>query len=380
MSLKNKLTAYTDRLEQQGLLRVRRVSDLAHSQQIHFDSNDYLALTTDKYLQQAYQEAYSRYPVGSGSSMLFSGYHPNHQALEQAFAEFLNVDQCLLFSSGYAANLAVTALLGAVQALCIIDKGVHASVYDGLALSKVDYHRFAHNSLGDLASKLTQVSKQAVVMTEGIFSMSGQRADLAAIYSLCALNQTELLVDEAHSFGVLGQQGRGAVHAHGLTQKEVPLRVIPLGKAFAAQGAMVAGQKDWIQALVQAGRSMIYSTGISPALSYGLLKTLEVVKQAEEQRNQLKKLIQSFKEQVAASPLSWMDSDTPIQQLQLGCPHLALSYAQELQKRGISCSASRRPTVTLQSTGLRIILTCRHTPEHIQQLFEHLHHIYEHSY
>ena len=161
------------------------------------------------------------------------------------------------------------------------------------------------------------------------------------------------MVDEAHSFGVLGPQGKGAVCYHGLTQKDVPLRVIPLGKAFAAQGAIVAGKQEWIHALLQAGRSIIYSTAISPALSYGLLKTLDIVVNADDRRLKLRQLVELFREEIKRSPLQWIDSHTPIQQLQLGCPHLALHYAQELKKKGISCSAIRTPTVSIKSTGLR---------------------------
>jgi 8-amino-7-oxononanoate synthase len=380
MSLNHKIKEYTHQLNQQGLLRVRQVTEPAKSTLIHFDSNDYLSLTHDKRIAAAYQHGYQSYPIGSGASMLLSGYHPTHQAVERAFADLLDVDECVLFSSGYAANLAVTALLGSLKAYCIIDKSVHASIYDGLALSQVSYTRYQHNDMTDLSLKLNLAVANPALISEGIFSMSGQISPLLTISSMCSNKQAALLVDEAHSFGVLGNQGKGAVHYHGLTQEEVPLRIIPLGKAFAAQGCIVAGQKEWINALLQAGRSIIYSTAISPALSYGLLKTLDIVVGAEERRLKLTQLIKFFKEQVKGSPLKWRASDTPIQQLFLGCPHLALQYAQELKKRGFSCSAIRTPTVNIKSTGLRIILNYRHHQEQIQQLFTMLQAIYEHKH
>ena len=376
MSLNDKIKEYTEQLNRQGLLRVRQVCEPANSALIHFDSNDYLSLSHDKRVAKAYQDGYAFYPVGSGASMLLSGYHPNHQAVERAFAELLNVDACILFSSGYAANLAVTALLGSLKVHCLIDKSIHASVYDGLALSQVSYSRYSHNDMLDLALKLKS-SPNSVLFTEGIFSMSGQIAPLSTISSLCFDGKAELLVDEAHSFGVLGNQGKGSVDYHGLTQKEVPLRVIPLGKAFAAQGALIAGKKEWINALLQAGRSVVYSTAISPALSYGLLKTLDIVACSDDRRHQLVQLVNLFKEQIKGSPLKWINSETAIQQLHLECPHLALHYAQELKKEGFSCSAIRRPTVNLKSTGLRVILNFHHQPEQIQQLFKKLHVIYE---
>jgi 8-amino-7-oxononanoate synthase len=310
--------------------------------------------------------------------MLLSGYHANHRAVERAFADLLAVDECILFSSGYAANLAMTALLGKLNAHCFIDKELHASIYDGLTLAQVDYTRYFHNNMNDLERKLTKQTNHSALITEGIFSMSGQIAPLTAISTLCIEAQTEVLVDEAHSFGVLGEYGKGAVAHHDLSQKEVPLRIIPLGKAFAAQGALIAGQSEWISALLQAGRSLIYSTAISPALSYGLLNTLDIVIDAEERREKLNGLVELFRNLIKTSPLDWGDSVTPIQQLRLGCPHLSLYYAQELKKQGISCLPIRTPTVCKKETGLRIILNYNHTAEQINKLFNKLSAIYEH--
>ncbi|WP_454780836.1 aminotransferase class I/II-fold pyridoxal phosphate-dependent enzyme [Legionella sp. WA2022007384] len=379
MPLSHKIKDYTNQLAHQGLLRNRLVT-AGNSSLIHFDSNDYLSLTKDKRISEGYQRGYTLYPSGSGASMLLSGYHPNHRAVEEAFANLLAVDDCILFSSGYAANLAVTALLGRLNVHCFIDKEIHASIYDGLALSQVNYTRYLHNNLEDLSRKLTLDFRNSALITEGIFSMSGQLAPLVKLSSFCNANKSALLVDEAHSFGILGSKGRGATAYHGLTQNEVPLRIIPLGKAYAAQGALVAGKADWIYALLQAGRSVIYSTAVSPALSYGLLNTLEFVVNAEERRSKLSELIILFRSYVKQSPLDWADSISPIQQLKLGCPHLALHYARELKERGISCCAIRAPTVSVKASGLRIILNYNHTPEQIRELFNQLSVIYEHKH
>ena len=379
MPLSHKIKDYTNQLAHEGLLRNRLVT-AENSSLIHFDSNDYLSLARDRRISEGYQRGYALYPSGSGASMLLSGYHPNHRAVEEAFANLLAVDDCILFSSGYAANLAVTALLGRLNVHCFIDKEIHASIYDGLALSQVSYTRYLHNNLEDLSRKLTLDFKNSALITEGIFSMSGQLAPLLQLSSFCNVNKSVLLVDEAHSFGILGSQGRGATAYHGLTQNEVPLRIIPLGKAYAAQGALVAGKADWIYALLQAGRSVIYSTAVSPALSYGLLNTLEIVVNAEERRSKLSQLIILFRSYVNQSPLDWADSISPIQQLKLGCPHLALHYARELKKRGISCCAIRKPTVSVKASGLRIILNYNHTPEQIRELFNQLSIIYEHKH
>ncbi|TAL58493.1 MAG: aminotransferase class I/II-fold pyridoxal phosphate-dependent enzyme [Legionella sp.] len=378
MTLDKEIARYTHALAEKGLLRTRSVFQKNTEQFIHFDSNDYLSLSEEPAITQAYQEGYQRYPCGSGGSMLLSGYHETHRAVEQAFAEWLEVDDCILFSSGYAANLAITSLLGQIKALCLIDKGVHASTYDGLNLAQVEYKRYQHNDLHHLRQQLDTFPIQAL-LTEGIFGMSGMLSPLDEIANLCRTKNTVLLVDEAHSFGILGDRGKGSIAKYGLTQKEVPLRTIAFGKAYAAQGALIAGQKNWIHALLQAGRSLIYSTAISPAISYGLGKTLDVIIAAEDRRNKLQELIGQFREHIMQSPLQWSDSLTPIQQLQLGCPYLALHYSQELKAQGILCSAIRPPTVSLKATGLRIILNYRHTPQQITRLFLLLSQLHEHT-
>lgn len=379
MTLNHKIREFTDKLESKGLLRSRVITVPDDDGTTHFDSNDYLSLTLDKRITSAYQHGYKLYPSGSGGSMLLNGYHANHQAVERAFAELLAVDECILFSSGYAANLALTALINKINAHCIIDKGVHASIYDGLGIAQVDFTRYLHNDMNDLQNKLRSISSESVLLSEGIFSMSGQIAPLKDISDLCIATNTALLIDEAHSFGIMGTYGAGAVQHFGLTQHSVPLRMVPFGKAFASQGAIVAGDKEWIHALLQAGRSVIYSTAISPALSYGLLKTLDIVSEADDRRLKLSQLIDYFREHLKNSPLQWSNSFTPIQQLQLGCPHLALYYARELKKGGVSCSPIRAPTVNKKATGLRIILNFNHQPEQINNLFNEIHKIYDNT-
>lgn len=379
MGVSSKLREYTQHLNQTGLLRARALTEPNDSCLISFDSNDYLSLLGDKRLTQAYEYGYKHYPSGSGASMLLAGYHANHQALEQAFAQFLNVDECIICSSGYSANLAVIALLKVLKVHCIIDKGAHASIYDGITLSHSSYSRFLHNDVANMVEKIMLYPHNSAVLTEGIFSMSGQIAALSAMSEITQSLATPLIVDEAHSFGVLGVQGQGAVQAAYLTQEEVPLRIIPLGKTFAAQGAIIAGKQEWVQGILQAGRSLIYSTAISPALAYGLLKTLEVVSQADERRAKLMQLISFFKNKIVNSPLIWSASDTAIQFVQLSCPYRARFYTEELKRQGFSCSLIRPPTVSRKSTGIRIVLNYKHTPEHINALLNQLHILYEHQ-
>lgn len=375
------LIRYSRQLQQQGLHRKRMLAGcFEDSAVINFSSNDYLSLTAEERVKKAFQRGFANYPSGSGGSMVVCGYHPIHSELEKAFAQALGVDDALLFSSGYAANLGVIALLARFEGHLLIDKASHASFYDGLKLAKAKYNRFLHNDLDNLAVNLQQVASNPVVVTESVFSMSGQTACLAELARLCAGHKAELIVDEAHAFGVLGPQGLGAVAQHELTQKEVPLRIIPFGKAFASQGAMVVGQGEWIDALLQTARSHIYSTAVSPAIAYGLLETLTIVREADERRQKLLYLIDYFQQAIKSSSLTWRHSQTAIQQLQLGCPHLALVYANYLHGKGLFCQAMRAPTVNKKDTGLRVILNYHHEPAHIDYLFSQLQHLYESTY
>ena len=367
--LTGKLTQYVTDLQQQDLYRQRRLSD-TDSQVINFSSNDYLSLASDPRIKKAYRLGVERYPTGSGGSMLVCGYHSMHKALEHAFAQALGVDDCLLFPSGYAANLSVMGLLARFDTHLLIDKKVHASIYDGLQFSGGRYSRYLHNHLGDLKAKIADVPTNTMLMTEGLFSMSGQYAPLAEIAKLSAHHLQGLVVDEAHAFGVLGQQGLGAVAYHQLTQQDVPLRIIPLGKAYAAFGAVVAGQGAWIDALLQSARSYIYSTAISPACTYGLLETLDLIRGSDERRSQLSTLVNYFRGAIKRSSLTWADSSSPIQQLQIGCPRRSLLVAERLREQSIICIPMRQPTVTQQETGLRIILNYHHQPEDIDYLFK----------
>lgn len=345
---------------------------------LNFSSNDYLSLSEDLRIRKAYQKGFEKYPCGSGGSMVISGYHPIHKTLEKAFCKALGTDDALLFSSGYAANLGIIALLSKVKACLFLDKSLHASFYDGVQLTPTEYFRFFHNDFEDLHKKLLKNNERpGVVITEGIFSMSGEAPSLAELIKVCNPTQATLLVDEAHSFAILGPKGLGAVPHANLSQEDVPLRVIPFGKAFCAQGAIVTGKAAWINALLQTAKSYIYSTGISPALAYGLLETLELLQNAEDKRQKLFQLISYFQSLILQSPLTWRFSQTPIQQLKLGCPHKALIFSEALKMKGIFCQAIREPTVTKPDTGLRIILNCAHDFSSLDFLFSQLHQIHE---
>jgi 8-amino-7-oxononanoate synthase len=368
--LKLKLTSYLEQKKQRGTYRVRRQLPLHTKKILNFSSNDYLGLTQDANVHRAYIEGFHRYPVGSTGSALVSGYHATHKALEHAFTDALGVDAAVLFPSGYATNLSLMNLLAELDIHALIDKNVHASIYDGLRLGGGNYTRYRHQELEHFKQQLHALPTHAAVITESLFSMSGHMPPLKQLAELANTNNHPLFIDEAHAFGLYGPEGLGAVMEHGLTQSEVPLRVIPLGKAYGASGAIIAGDSTWIDALVQAARPLIYSTAMSPAMAHGLLKTFSIIRSADSKREILQKRIHKFREHTQNSALNWQDSHGPIQQLKLGCPKQALAYAEQLQTHGITCMPMREPTVTRANTGLRICLNVCHTADDISYLFK----------
>ncbi len=335
----------------------------------NFSSNDYLSLTNDPIVNGFYQDGYRKYPTGSTGSIVISGYTKAHLDLEKYLSSILNVDSCLLFSSGYIANISVMSFLAKHDANLLIDKGVHASIYDGIKLNGINYDRYLHNNLESLQKKLGNFTDgNLAVVTESIFSMSGQIADLVGIRQIINNKNAFLIVDEAHAFGVIGEYGLGAVAKSGLSQDDVPLRIIPLGKAGAGYGAVVVGKKLWIESLLQT-RQAVYSTAVSPAVAYGLLRSIEYIQSLDNRRKKLQDLIAYFKNLQRSSNLKWRSSNTHIQQLQLGCPYLATKIAAGLLDLGIICMPIREPTVSKPETGLRVILNYQHNEKQLDYLF-----------
>lgn len=368
-NLTNKLNQAKLLKQAKGLFRTRTLLQ-ADAVKYNYSSNDYLSLTNDSKVKAFYQQAFAKYPTGSTGSVVISGYSSAQSQLESKLAAALEVDACMLFSSGYAANLAVVSVLAEHAAQLVIDKSVHASIYDGIKLSGAKYTRYLHNDLQSLQSKLQSFSADIdfAVITESIFSMSGQIADLAQIKRILTPYNTNLIVDEAHAFGVVGERGLGAVAAAGLTQDDVPLRIIPLGKAGAGFGALVAGSSIWIESLLQM-RPAVYSTAVSPAFAYGLLETIEYIQSLDVRRAKLQTLISYFRALITQSGLTWRDSASHIQQLQLGCPFKACALADGLRAEGILCMPIREPTVRRHETGLRVILNYQHAVEDLDYLF-----------
>lgn len=336
---------------------------------LNFCSNDYLGLANHPQIITAFQQAANHYGVGSGAAHLINGHSRLHQQLEEALAAFTGRERVLLFSTGYMANLAVANALMNKDDIIFQDRLNHASLIDGALMSEAKLIRYAHNDTGHLSQRIqSNPSSDAMIMTDGVFSMDGDVAPLKALADLAQEQQLWLMVDDAHGLGVLGKTGAGLIEELKLTQKDVPILMGTLGKAFGTAGAFVAGSQDLIEYLIQVARPFIYTTAQPPAIAGATLASFELVKTEHWRREHLQQLIQYFRQGAAQLGLQLMDSNTPIQPILIGDSAKALQISQRLQELGLLVIAIRPPTVPTNTARLRITFSASHTVEQVDQL------------
>lgn len=337
-----------------------------------FCSNDYLGLANHPQVIAAWQAGAERWGVGGGASHLVVGHSTPHHQVEEALAELTGRPRALLFSTGYMANLgAITALVGQGDTV-LQDRLNHASLLDGGLLSGARFSRYLHNDPASLASRLDKAVGNTLVVTDGVFSMDGDLADLPALAAVAKARGAWLMVDDAHGLGTLGNQGGGVVEHFGLGVDEVPVLIGTLGKACGTAGAFVAGSEELIEALVQFARPYIYTTSQPPALACATLKSLELLRRETWRREHLAALIRQFREGAQQIGLQLMDSPTPIQPIVIGDSAQALRLSRMLRERGLLVTAIRPPTVPAGSARLRVTLSAAHSEAQVQLLLNAL--------
>lgn len=341
-----------------------------------FCNNDYMGLASHPDVIAAWQAGAARWGVGGGASHLVIGHSTPHHALEEALAEFTGRPRALLFSNGYMANLGtVTALVGQGDTV-LEDRLNHASLLDAGLLSGARFSRYLHNDSDSLASRLDKAVGDTLVVTDGVFSMDGDIADLPALAKAARAKNAWLMVDDAHGFGPLGANGAGIVEHFGLGIDDVPVLIGTLGKSFGTAGAFVAGSEALIETLIQFARPYIYTTSQPPALACATLKSLELLRTEHWRREHLNALIKQFRAGAQALGLKLMDSFTPIQPILIGDSGRALRLSQLLRARGVMVTAIRPPTVPAGSARLRVTLSAAHSEAQVQQLLQALEQCY----
>ncbi|AIA75013.1 8-amino-7-oxononanoate synthase [Halomonas campaniensis] len=338
---------------------------------LDFAGNDYLGLAHNPRVQAAQAEGARRFGAGAGASHLVSGHLEVHDALEDALAEWTGRQRALLFSTGYMANLGVLQALADSNTAIFQDRLNHASLLDGAVLSGARSRRFHHRDSADLECLLARSSApHKLVVSDGVFSMDGDVADIATLAHVSQQHNAWLMIDDAHGLGVLGANGSGCVE--GFDSQAVPILVGTLGKALGTAGAFVAGDAALIDHLTQFARSYIYTTAQPPSIAAATLEALAIVQREPEHRQRLQRHISYFRQQAQALGLPLADSHTPIQPLLLGNEPRTMAWAAKLAQRGIHVGAIRPPTVPNGAARLRITLSARHKPEDIDRLIEGL--------
>lgn len=340
-----------------------------------FCSNDYLGLASDPELIQAAEQAVRRYGVGAGASHLISGHMQPHVALEAELAAFVSMPKALLFSTGYMANLGVvTALLGRNDE-AFADRLNHASLNDACILSRAKLSRFAHNDMAALEKSLARSrARRKLIVSDAVFSMDGDLADVPQLLALAERYDALLLLDDAHGFGVLGHAGRGALAHFGVRSPRI-IYMATLGKALGVCGAFVAAESVLVETLQQNARSYVYTTALPPSIAETLRKSLELAAAGDARRAHLNALIARLINTLELKRWRLIKSPTPIQPIVVGSNAEVMAVATELEARGIWVPAIRPPTVPKNSARLRISLSAAHSVADVDRLVQALHEI-----
>ncbi len=365
-------------LDALALRRRRRVLDSPCAPELIVDgrpalafcSNDYLGLANDPALVAAAQEGARLYGVGSGASPLINGHVRPHAALERRLAEFTGMERALLFSTGYMANLGIVpALAGRGDAL-FCDRLNHASLIDAARLSHADLNIYPHLDLAALERGLAAAhARRKLVITESVFSMDGDLAPLSDLLALAERHDAWLLVDDAHGFGLLGPQGRGAAAHFGLASPRL-IYMGTLGKAAGAAGAFAAGTQEAIEWILQKARTYIFSTGEPALIAHALLKSIDLIEQGNERRGHLARLNALLHSSMKLKRWQLLPSETAIHPLLIGENAETMDVASRLFARGIWVPGIRPPTVPDGTARLRITLSAAHTEAQVARLAE----------
>ena len=355
-------------LEQRHLRRTRRVGLRAGL--VNFCSNDYLGLSVHPEVVSAFQEAASKYGVGSGASHLVTGHGPEHEALEEELAVFTGREKALVFSTGYMANMGVIGALADQTATIVADKLNHASLIDGCRLTRAHSLRYRHGDAAHARELLTTLDpsiETRLLVTDGVFSMDGDLAPLPELARAARESGAWLIVDDAHGLGVVGSSGRGVCEQFNLGAQDVPALVGTFGKAFGTFGAFVAGDVDLIEFLIQKSRTYIYTTALPPAVAAATRAALRVSQLESWRREKVLALAQRFRRGLAeVFPES--RPGTAIQPVIVGDAGHALAISKALEEKGFLVTAIRPPTVPAGTARLRVTLSAAHEEHQVDAL------------
>jgi glycine C-acetyltransferase len=368
-----------DQMRRQGLFRPLRVLDTAQDTEVVVDgkrvlnlsSNNYLGLTTHPRLKTAMIEATEKWGAGSGAVRTIAGTMTVHEDLERRLAEFKHTEASLVLQSGFTANLGVLQSLVKEGDVIISDELNHASIIDGIRLSKAERSIFKHRDMDDLERHLEKHREKRVklVVTDGVFSMDGDIAPLPAIVERAERFGALVMVDDAHASGVLGKNGRGSVNHFGLDGR-VDLQMGTLSKAIGVLGGYVAGPQAVRDYLTQRARPFLFSTSHPPGVAAACIAAIDVLLAEPERIDQLWKNTARFKAGLKGLGFETGASETPITPVIVGKGALAMDFSDRLFKLGVFAQGIGFPTVAEGRARIRTIVTSVHTDAQLDRALE----------
>ncbi len=343
-------------------------------------SNNYLGFADHPRVREAAADAAMRWGVGAGASRLVSGTMTVHRRLEQALCDFEQRDACLLFGSGYLANVGVVQALGVPGTTVFSDELNHASIVDGCRLARAQVAVYRHCDLDHLAWTIARadVQRGGVIVTDSVFSMDGDVAPLTGLVELARRHGLRLVVDEAHATGALGPGGRGAVAAEGLTD-EVDVVVGTLGKALGSYGAYVCCDDDVAALLLNTARSLIFSTAPPPPAVAGALAAIELLVEQPRRVQKLQANADALRHELALEGFEVAGSTTQIVPLIVGDARLAMEMCERALELGVFGAAIRPPTVPAGTARLRLSVMASHTKAELRDAAHALGHAALHA-
>lgn len=349
----------TETVRQTGSRAARDGTDM-----VSFCCNDYLGLSQHPKIVAAAREAVEKFGVGAGASRLVTGNHPIYAELENKLARLKQTDAACVFGSGYLANLGIPPALLGPGDLIIADELVHASMHAGIRASDARSLFFAHNDMDDCLKKLRTSrasGTHCLIMTEGVFSMDGDRAPLGALCDMADSYDAWLMTDDAHGFGVLGG-GRGSAAEAGVAGR-IPLQMGTLSKAVGAYGGFLCASEPVTGLMINRARSLIYETGLPPALIAASVAALELIETDASLVGLPLKRARRF-----TSSLGLADAESAIVPLVVGAPDAAMTASRALADRGFLVTAIRPPTVPEGTSRLRFTFSASHKDDDVERL------------
>lgn len=342
-----------------------------HQKVIQLSSNNYLGFTSHPRLINAAQEAVQQYGAGTGSVRTIAGTFTMHQELEKKLAAFKKTEAALVFQSGFTTNQGVLSSILSKEDIVISDELNHASIIDGIRLTKADKKVYQHVNMSDLERVLRKSMnyRMRLIVTDGVFSMDGNIAPLPDIVELAEKYDAFVMVDDAHASGVLGENGRGTVNHFGLDGR-VHIQVGTLSKAIGVLGGYAAGSKVLIDYLRHKGRPFLFSTSHPPAVTAACMEAIDVLLEEPEHMERLWENTAYFKAMLVKMGLTLTKSETPILPILIGDEGVAKQFSDQLLSHGVFAQSIIFPTVAKGKARIRTIITAEHTKDELDQALD----------